>query len=134
MSPFPGQVELLRVLAGRSAVLGGSPLVVEIGPPQSLAQREALVVMLSLTRSHATRAVPFSDHPRDLLLALTRPAGRLMVFGDPGTMSRRSQWFGALDHQDETIGPVEQALVGELLAALPEPESAATPARAYAGK
>jgi hypothetical protein len=73
--------------------------------------------------------VPFSDHPRDLLLALTRPASRLVVFGDPGTMSRRSQWFGALDHLDESTGPLEQALLAQLLAHMPEQEATARAGR-----
>ncbi len=59
--------------------------------------------------------MPFSDTPNSLLLALTCPAGRLVLFGDPGTMARRSQWHGGLDHLDEVVGPIEQALLGQLL-------------------
>jgi hypothetical protein len=134
MSLFPAQAKLLRVLIDRSAVLASAGLRAEVGQPWEFRQREALAVLLSLTRSHATRAVPFSDHPRALVLALTRAAERLLIFGDPGTMSRRSQWFGALDHLDETTGPLEQALLGQLLAGLPEHEAAAPQPRAYAGK
>lgn len=146
LSIFPAQVELLRLLIGRSAVLSKSGIAIEVGQPRQLAQREALIVVVSLTRSHVTRAVPFSDHPRELMMALTRAAGRLLLFGDPGTMNRRSQWFGVLDHLDEVSGPLEQALVGQLLASLGEPgvsgavtppspvEAAAPQQRVYAGK
>jgi hypothetical protein len=127
LSAFPAQAELIRLLVRRSPALAGFP--VEVGLPGDMAQRECLVALVSLTRSHATRAVPFSDHPRDLLLALTRPAERLVVFGDPGTMSRRSQWFGALDHLDETTGPLEQALLAQLLAHMPEQEATARAGR-----
>jgi len=33
-------------------------------------------------------------------------------------MVRRSQWHGGLDHLDEIVGPMEQALVGQLLGQL----------------
>jgi superfamily I DNA and/or RNA helicase len=133
ISVFPAQVELLRLLIKRSAILSGNTLGIEVGQPKAFAHREALIVLCSLTRSHATRAVPFSDHPRELVLALTRSVARLVLFGDPGTLSRRHQWFGALDHLDETTGPVEQALIGQLLASLPEVEEA-PPQRVPAGK
>lgn len=127
LSVFQAQAELIRLLIQRSPNLAG--FAVEVGLPREMAQRECLVALISLTRSHATRAVPFSDHPRDLLLALTRPAARLVVFGDPGTMSRRSQWFGALDHLDETTGPQEQALLAQLLAHMPAQEATARAGR-----
>src|SRR5262249_4915915 len=53
LSLFPAQVELLRVLIGRSAVLAGVPL--EVGLPTAFAQRECLVALVSLTRSHSNR-------------------------------------------------------------------------------
>jgi hypothetical protein len=118
ISLFAAQVELLRRLVERSAVLAGAPLRIEVGAPAAFKQREALVALISLTRSHTTRAVPFSDTPQALLLALTRPAARLVLFGDPGTMLRRSQWHGGLDHLDDVNGPQEQALVSHLLGRL----------------
>jgi len=122
MSLFPSQVELLRLLIQRSTVLSNSTVRIEVGLPTAIAQRECLVALVGLTRSHASRAVPFSEHPRDLVLALTRATARLVLFGDSGTLTRRSQWFGSLDHLDETTGPLEQALIGDLLAHLPEQE------------
>lgn len=123
VSLFPAQVELLRLLIQSSAVLTNGPPI-EVGLPGAFAEQECLVLFVSLTRSHAHRAVPFSEHPDHLIDILTRPVGRLVFFGDLGTMSRRSQWFGVLDHLDETVGPVEQALIGQLLAHLPEQEEA----------
>jgi hypothetical protein len=124
ISPFPAQVELLRRLVERSAVLSAGAFRVEAGLPAAFHQREAPVVLLSLTRSHVSRAVPFSDSPRSLLTALTRATDRLVLFGDPGTMARRTQWHGGLDHLDEAAGPVEQALLGRLLACLADPNFA----------
>jgi hypothetical protein len=118
ISVFPVQVVLLQLMLQRSSILANSRLAVEVGTPGAFHQRDAQVVVVSLTRSHATRAVPFSDTPQSLLLALTRPAGRLVLFGDPGTMLRRSQWHGGLDHLDENVGPLEQALLGQLLSQL----------------
>jgi hypothetical protein len=118
ISLFASQVELLRRLIQRSAVLAGSPLAIEVGLPGAFQQREAMVGLVSLTRSHASRAVPFSDTPQSLVAALTQCATRLVLFGDPGTMLRRSQWHGGLDHLDEIVGPIEQALVGQLLGQL----------------
>jgi hypothetical protein len=118
ISLFPSQVELLRRMIQRSTLLAGSPLRIDVGLPGTFHQRETEVALVSLTRSHASRAVPFSDTPQSLLAALTRCALRLVLFGDPGTMLRRSQWHGGLDHLDEIVGPVEQALVGQLLSQL----------------
>jgi hypothetical protein len=111
---FPAQARLLGLLVQRSAVVAGSGVAVEVGVPADLAQRECFAALVSLTRSHTHRAVPFTDHPQALLQALTRPVARLVVFGDPGTLARRSQWHGALDHLDESAGRLEQALITTL--------------------
>jgi hypothetical protein len=57
-------------------------------------------------------------------LALTRAADRLLVFGDPGTLSRRAQWGGPLDHLDEAAAARERGLVGRLLACAVGPAAA----------
>jgi hypothetical protein len=118
---FPAQVELLRTLVRRSPRLAGSSIPIEVGLPDCLAQRECLAALVGLTRSHTHRAVPFSDMPERLVQALTRPVSRLILFGDPGTLLRRSQWHGALDHLDELAGSLEQGLIGQLLGELTEP-------------
>ncbi|MFO0881601.1 MAG: AAA domain-containing protein, partial [Gemmataceae bacterium] len=127
LSAFPTQVQLLRMLVQRSSALAASGIRVEVGTPREMAQREVFAALISLTRSHANRAVPFSEHPRDLVLALTRASGHLVVLGDPGTLNRRSQWFGVLDHLDDIAGPLEQALIGQLLLSL---QGSEPPARA----
>jgi hypothetical protein len=113
MALFAAQVELLRVLLRQSSVLAEAP--VEVGLPAAFHQRECLVAVLSLTRSHTHRAVPYGEHPEELVRALTRAAARLLLFGDPGTLARRSQWQGALDHLDEIAGRREQALTTHLV-------------------
>jgi hypothetical protein len=125
LSLFPAQVELLRLLVGRSPVLAGSGVAIEVGLPDCLAQRECLVALVGLTRSHTHRAVPFSDAPEGLVGALTRPVARLVLFGDLGTLVRRSQWHGALDHLDELAGSLEQVLIAQLLGELAEPGESA---------
>jgi hypothetical protein len=119
---FPAQAELLGLLVRRSARLSASSVPIEVGLPGRLAQRDCLVALVGLTRSHTHRAVPFSDTPETLVLALTRAVSRLVLFGDPGTLVRRSQWHGALDHLDETSGSLEQGLIARLLGELPEVE------------
>jgi superfamily I DNA and/or RNA helicase len=72
------------------------------------------VVLVSLTRSHTNRAVPFGEGPAHLVLALTRARARLILFGDPGTLARRSQWEKAVDHLDEPAAARERAVIGRL--------------------
>jgi hypothetical protein len=113
MALFPSQVELIRQLVRRSPSLVSAP--VEVGLPAAFRQRECLAALVSLTRSHTHRAVPFcAAGPEELARALTRPTARLTLFGDPGTLLRRSQWQGALDYLDEAAGRREQALAAAL--------------------
>ena len=76
---------------------------------------EADTVLLSLTRSHVHRAVAYTDNPATLVLAWTRARHRLVVFGDPGNLVRRSQWRGALDHLDEAAANKEAHLLLQLV-------------------
>jgi hypothetical protein len=98
---YASQVELIRLLCRRSAILSKSSLGVEVGQPADLCHREFPLVLCSLTRSHGFRAVSLGEDASALVLALTRARTRLMVFGDPGTLVRRSHWKGRLDHLDE---------------------------------
>ncbi|HEV3257115.1 MAG TPA: hypothetical protein VG013_09570, partial [Gemmataceae bacterium] len=70
-----------------------------------------LVAVLSLTRSHAHHAVTFGDSPQVLALALTRASKKLILLGDPGTLVRRCQWEGPLDHLDEASAAHERELI-----------------------
>jgi superfamily I DNA and/or RNA helicase len=111
---YPAQAELIRRLIARSPRLPGG-LRLEVGPPAAFRQREYPVVVVSLTRSHSHRAVPFGAEAHELALALTRARGRLIVFGDPGTLARRGQWEGVLDHLDEAAATREGQVITQLL-------------------
>jgi hypothetical protein len=112
---YPAQAELIRLLVRRSAALAACPVPVEVGIPAAFRQRECLAALVSLTRSHTHRAVTYGEGPHALALALTRAAARLLLFGDPGTLARRSQWQGALDHLDDAAAGRERALAAGLV-------------------
>jgi hypothetical protein len=118
MALYSAQAELLRILLRRSASLADFPWAVEVGVPATFRQRECLVALVSLTRSHSHRAVTYGDGPHGLSEACTRAAGRLILFGDPATLARRSQWQGALDHLDEGAARTERGLAARLVACI----------------
>ncbi len=115
MALYPAQVELIRALVRRAPELALAKASVEVGLPSTFRQRECLVALVSLTRSHTHRAVTYGAAPQDLVQALTRPAVRLVLFGDLGTLARRSQWQAPLDHLDDAASRREQALLAELV-------------------
>ncbi len=112
---YPAQAELIRRLAEQNPAIASSGVALRIDVPEAFRQRECLVALVSLTRSHSHRAVSFGDGPQALALALTRARGRVVLFGDPGTLARRSQWQRPVDHLDEAASAREQELVGELV-------------------
>jgi hypothetical protein len=116
MALYPAQAELIRALLRRAPEVRGVP--VEVGLPADFRQRECLVALVSLTRSHTHRAVSYGEGPHELVRALTRPVARLMLFGDLGTLARRSQWQAPLDHLDEAASRREHGLVARLVARL----------------
>lgn len=109
------QVQLLRAMVKCSAALKDAPFQLEIGMPENFREREFPLVLVSFTRSHVHRAVPFSDGPSDLGLALTRAKRKLILFGDPGTLARRSQWEGRLEHLNERDASVERMVAAQLV-------------------
>jgi hypothetical protein len=111
---YPAQAELIRALIGRSAALAGRPAP-RVEMPAAFREAEFDTVLLSLTRSHAHRAVTFGDDPALLAVALTRARRRLIVFGDAGTLARRAQWSGPVDQLDEAAAGRERDLVARLL-------------------
>jgi len=111
---YVAQAELIRHLIQES-VPAATELDLEIGVPMSFRQREADVILLSLTRSHTHRPVAYGDSPRTLMLALTRARSRLIILGDPGTLMRRSQWEGPLEHLNEEAARQEQSLIARLV-------------------
>jgi hypothetical protein len=112
---YPAQAELIRLLIGRSPRLSAGALCVRVDVPAALREEEWDTVLVSLTRSHAHRAVTFGDGPALLGVALTRARRRLVVFGDVGTLARRAQWAGAVDHLDESAAERERDVVLRLL-------------------
>jgi hypothetical protein len=112
---YPAQAELIRRLAARSPRLAGLLDRVEVIGPAGLAGREWPVALVSLTRSHTHRAVSFGDGPRVLARALTRARARLVLVGDPGTLGRRCQWDGAVDHLEGADALRERDLVQHLV-------------------
>ncbi len=115
MALYPAQVELLRLLIKRSPLLAATDLTIEIGLPTAFRQRECLAALISLTRSHSHRAVTFGEGPKQLTLGLTRASKRLILCGDPGTLARRAQWNGPVDHLDEADSAHERGLIARLL-------------------
>jgi len=112
---YPAQAELIRLLVERVGRQAKAPLSIEIGAAASFRQREAAIVLLSLTRSHTHRAVAFGQDPELLALALTRARVKLILFGDAGTLLRRSQWDGPLEHLDQSAARRERHLISRLV-------------------
>jgi len=115
MALYAAQAELLRWLVRQSTVLAAGPLDVRVGLPYHFAQQECATALVSLTRSHTHRAVAFGDGPPALAMALTRARGRLVLFGDVGTLARRAQWESAVEHLDEAAAARERELIRRLL-------------------
>jgi len=109
---YPAQVRLMRYLL--DAVVTG-PVRLEVALPEQMRHRDCAVAVVGLTRSHQHRAVTYGESPAQLILALTRPAQRLVLLGDPGTLLRRSQFADAVDHLDEAESEQEQTLAGRLV-------------------
>ena len=110
---YPAQAELIRRLVARTPGLADA--AISIDTPGAFHECEAEVVLVSLTRAHAHRAVSFGDSPRALTTALTRARSRLMIFGDPGTLARRCRWENAVDHLDVAAAGRERAIIGRVL-------------------
>jgi hypothetical protein len=112
---YAGQAELIRRLVKRSAVLTQANLPVLVDLPHAFRHRETPIVLVSLTRSHNHRPASLGEEAGSLRTALTRARSKLILFGDPGTLVRRSQWQGALDHLDDSAAARERSLVSSLL-------------------
>jgi hypothetical protein len=112
---YPAQAELIRRLMARAPALAGCDLPIKVDVPAAFREGECLVGLISLTRSHSHRAVSFGEGPQLLVRALTRARARLILFGDPGTLVRRSQWETPLDHLDESASAREHQIVSRLV-------------------
>jgi hypothetical protein len=118
MALYPAQVTLLRELIRRASLPAADGPVVEVHLPHAFRHRECQASVISLTRSHGHRTVALAESPDLLTLALTRARTRVVLVGDVGTLARRGQWQGALDHLDEHAAAREGRLVGRLLSYL----------------
>jgi hypothetical protein len=112
---YEAQAEMLRRLTARSPILQARTFALEISVPGQAHHRECDVLVLSLTRSHAHRCVPYGEDIADLAMALTRARQRLLVFGDLGTLFKRTQWQGPLDHLDAPEAHLEGLHLSRLL-------------------
>jgi hypothetical protein len=112
---YPAQAELIRLLIDRSPALTAAAPALRVGVPSAFREEEFDTVLVSLTRSHGHRAVTFGEGPALLGLALTRARRRLVLFGDVGTLARRGQWAGPVDHLDESAASRERDVVVRLL-------------------
>jgi hypothetical protein len=117
----PAQAALIRRLVEQDPQLHLAGLRIRIDLPAGFRHREADIVLVSLTRSHNHRAVPFAGSVEELILALTRARSRLIVFGDAGTVARRLQWEGALEGLEAAAAERERAILARLLEHCPGP-------------
>lgn len=107
------QAALIRQLVTKVPVLAGADITVAV--PPGLRQREVQTLIVSLTRSHVNRAVSYGEDPSWLPLALARGRERLILVGDPGTLVRRAQWEGPLDHLDAAAARRERDFADHLV-------------------
>lgn len=112
---YAAQVELIHRLIKRSAVLNASTVPFVVGQPRAFRHREFPVVLLSLTRSHAHRPVSYGEQAAEVALGMTRARTQLILFGDPGSLVRRSRWQGGLEPLDDLTAAREGQLVGDLV-------------------
>ena len=115
---YEGQVELLRRLVEQSELLRSRRFALEVALPSRLHQRECDLVFLSMTRSLAHRCVAFGEDMKELPLALTRSRSQLVIFGDAGSLLKRTTWHGPLDHLDANAAQQELVRLTRLLAYL----------------
>lgn len=112
---YQAQVTLIRQLVQQSPALANPPFELAVDVPEAWHQRECSWALLSLTRSHTHRAVSFGESPNSLALAMTRARKKLILFGDPGTLARRSQWEESLDHLNLADASRERDMISRLV-------------------
>jgi hypothetical protein len=113
---YPAQAKLIRYLIERNqSAFASCRVEVRVDVPEGFAERECTMALVSLTRSHTHRATSFGEGPAMLTLALTRGRERLMIFADPGTLARRAEWQGPLDHLDDPGSAREGNIISNLV-------------------
>lgn len=113
---YPAQAKLICQLLERTPeILASSCVKLCVDVPSAFGEREFSQVLVSLTRSHTHRAISFGEGPAALTGALTRGRDKLVLFGDVGTLARRAEWQGVVDHLSESASARENAIIGRLL-------------------
>jgi hypothetical protein len=116
---FPSQVELIRFFLQQSPAWATARDRIVVGGPEVIELHEVDTLIFGLTRSHYSRAMPFNmNDPSCWLRILLRCRRKVIFVGDVGTLTRRSEWRGALDPQDETAARIEKDWVSLLVAYL----------------
>lgn len=108
-APYQSQTIVLRHFCRNARVMN----------VEDASYAECDYLVMSLTRSHVSRAVTYGDEPSILLRMLPKAKRGIWFVGDAGTLSRRAQWEGAIDHLDEEDGERERRWVQTLLPFIP---------------
>lgn len=87
VTPYKGQVELLRKMIEESAIAG-----LEINSVDGFQGREKELIIFSAVRSNEFRKVGFLADWRRLNVALTRARRGLIVCGNPDTLAADETW------------------------------------------
>jgi len=112
---YPAQVELIRRLIEQIPTLLVSEAEIVVESPEAIRDRQCLITLVSLTRSHGHRASSLGDGPHRLVWALTRSTRKLLIFGDPATLQRRCQWEGPVGTLDSVASHRERAILLNLV-------------------
>jgi hypothetical protein len=107
------QVQLLEHLWARAARPGLEPRV-RFHTVSSFRDGEADIVLLSLTRSHEQRPLPFAEQVSDWRLALGGARRQLIVIGDLDTLQRRGQVQGQVGRQSNELSTLEREVCARL--------------------
>jgi hypothetical protein len=108
-------VELIRRLIEQIPTLLVSEAEIVVESPEAIRDRQCLITLVSLTRSHGQRAGSLGDGPHRLVWALTRSTRKLLIFGDPATLQRRCQWEGPVGTLDGAASHRERAILLNLV-------------------
>jgi hypothetical protein len=91
LTPFAGQAVLLRELLRRAEFHPRFGEWLEVSTLDEYRQRECWFAVVSLTRSAPQHVVSYGEVGDELALALSRATHRVLLVGDPATLSRRVQ-------------------------------------------
>jgi hypothetical protein len=112
---YSAQVELIRRLIEQIPTLFVMEADIIVEAPEAIRDRECLITLVSLTRSHGQRAASVGYGPHRLAWALTRSTTKLLIFGDPATLQRRCQWEGPVGLLDAAASDREREILSNLV-------------------